>query len=191
LQTETANALQQEVVDIVTGDGDRGDDIEGDAKYLSYIVLMYPCLTALLGIVQTGEICTDKGEGVTFPSQEERWGRFRFPPPPDSYFCKGHRERAVLAEKSDKLTQRLLVLTQSEVPWVVSEEGLSRLYNFGITGCSDFGEHVSLGAILNENGLGRWHAKFEAEDITLHNIAELTNDDLKELAADGRAPRRA
>jgi hypothetical protein len=40
---------------------------------------------------------------------------------------------------------------------------------------------TTLADILSENGLGKWHAKFEAEDLTLSNISDLTNDDLKEL----------
>jgi hypothetical protein len=40
---------------------------------------------------------------------------------------------------------------------------------------------ASLETTLNENGLGKWHATFEAEEITLDNIADMTSDDLKEL----------
>jgi hypothetical protein len=46
---------------------------------------------------------------------------------------------------------------------------------------------TSLEQVLADNGLGKWYAVLAAEDITLTNIGDHTNDELKELGVSSGA----
>ena len=48
---------------------------------------------------------------------------------------------------------------------------------------------ATLESILDDNGLGKWHAILEAEDVTLLNAHKITSDDLKEMGLTAGARR--